>query len=374
MQMIDRYDTLTLEIALSKAKGMRAPVVRRMMERVGGLRDFFTMPASHLRSLSGTSSTVFTDSYREALLADAEKEARFVRDNNIDTVFLTSGHYPHRLGSCDDAPVLIYRMGSCDLDSRHMVGVVGTRHATSYGIDFTTKLVRGLANKLDNLVIVSGLAYGIDVAAHREAIAAGIPTVGVLAHPLNTIYPSDHRSVAAQMASNGGALVTEYPTTALIHRSNFLERNRIVAGLCDCLVVVESDIKGGSLSTARIAMQYNRDVFAVPGRVNDRYSRGTNRLISINSASMITDADELIEKMMWTPEEKEKEQQPTLIRALTADEQIILDYINAHPDSTINEMCVNLGRSYSWVSSLLMQLELDDFIITLPGGRYAVAI
>lgn len=370
--MIDRYDTLTLEIALSKAKGMRAPVVRRMMERVGSLRDFFTMPSSHLRSLSGTSSSVFTDSYREALLADAEKEARFVRDNNIDTAFLSSDNYPRRLATCDDAPVLIYKMGSCDLDSRQMVGVVGTRHATPYGIDFTAKLVRNLAAKLDNLVIVSGLAYGIDVAAHKEAIAAGIPTVGVLAHPLNTIYPADHRSIAAQMASNGGALITEYPTTALIHRSNFLERNRIVAGLCDCLVVVESDIKGGSLSTARIALQYNRDVFAVPGRVNDRYSRGTNHLISNNSASMITDADELIEKMMWTAEEKE--QQPTLIRALTADEQIILDYINDNPDSTINEMCVNLGRSYSWVSSILMQLELDDFIITLPGGRYAAAI
>lgn len=372
--MVDRYDTLTLEIALSNAKGMRAPVVRELISRVGSLSDIFTMSSSQLRGLSGISSPVFTDSYRDALLAEASKEAQFVRANNIDTTFITSSYYPQRLATCDDAPVLLYKMGSCNLDSRFMVGIVGTRHATPYGVDFTNKLVRSLAAKLDNLVIVSGLAYGIDVAAHREAIAAGVPTVGVLAHPLNTIYPADHRSVAAQMASNGGALVTEYPTPARIHRSNFLERNRIVAGLCDCLVVVESDFKGGSLSTARIASQYNRDVFAVPGRVNDRYSRGTNRLISMNVASMICDAEDLIEKMMWVNEEKEQKEQPALFRALTADEQAILDYINENPESTINEMCVKLGRSYSSVSSAILQLELDDFIITLPGGRFATAI
>lgn len=369
----DLHDTLTLEIALSKAKGMRAPVIRELIERVGSLRDIFTLPQGQLCRLSGISTPAFSDSYRQALLAEAAKESEFVRNNHIDTAFITSPSYPRRLASCEDAPALIYKMGSCNLDSRYMVGVVGTRHSTSYGIDFTTKLVRGLAEKLDNLVIVSGLAYGIDVAAHREALASGVPTVGVLAHPLNTIYPADHRSVAAEMASKGGALVTEYPTSARIHRSNFLERNRIVAGLCDCLVVVESDIRGGSLSTARIASMYNRDVFAVPGRVNDRYSRGTNRLISLDAASMICNADDVISKMMWEADKKPQEQ-PTLFRALTPDEQTILDYINENPESTINEMCVKLGRSYSSVSSILLQLELDDFIITLPGGRFATAI
>lgn len=372
--MIDLDNNTLLEIAISNAKGMRAPVVRELLQRIGSLRNFFALSQLELTNLSGFSSEIFIDSYRESLLREAYKELEFVKSHYLDTVFIDTDAYPERLAACDDAPVIIYKMGNCDLSEGRFVGVVGTRHATAYGIDFTTKLVNDLAAKLDNLVIVSGLAYGIDVAAHKASLSAGIPTIGVLAHGLNMIYPAEHRSVAAKMASSGGALITEYPTTAQIHRSNFLERNRIVAGLCDCLVVVESDFRGGSMSTARIASQYSRDVFALPGRISDKFSHGTNALIKRHVASLIVDADSLIEQMGWDTKSQSDVEPPTLFRPLSVEEQFIVDFIKENPDATVNDICVRLNKSYSLVSNILFQLEMDDFIITLPGGRYAVAI
>ncbi len=370
--MPDYNDSLLLQIAVSKAKGVHAGTLRQLMERIGSLSDFFAMTKAELTNLTGKTTDLFNDTYRESLLAEAEKEAAFVRKNHIDTLFLDSDNYPTRLSNCEDAPTLLYKLGSCDPDSRYMIGIVGTRHATRYGADFANQLVKDLASKLGRPVIVSGLAYGIDVAAHRAALEAGIPTIGVLAHALNTIYPADHRSVAARMTSTGGALITEYPTTTKIHRSNFLARNRIVAGLCDCVVVVESDYKGGSMSTARMAMQYNRDVFAVPGRVNDRYSRGTNMLISNHTAMLIQNADDLIEQMGWTAETSKTPETPTLFRALTEEEQQIIDFVREHPDLTVNDICVKLSKSYAMLSDILFQLEMDDIVATLPGGRIAV--
>lgn len=370
--MADINDKLLLRIAMSRAKGVHAPTLRQLTERIGSLTDFFTLTKAELTNLAGIKSDLFDDEYRQTLLDDAEKEVAFVRKNHIDTLFLGTDDYPSRLSHCEDAPTMLYKLGSCNPDSRYMVGIVGTRHATRYGADFTDKLVKDLASKLDNPVIVSGLAYGIDVAAHRAALEAGVPTIGVLAHALNTIYPAEHRTVAAKITSSGGALITEYPTDARIHRSNFLARNRIVAGMCDCLVVVESDYKGGSMSTARIAMQYNRDVFAVPGRTTDRYSHGTNMLISNHTASLIQSADDLIEQMGWQSQADFTKDAPTLFRALTAEEQQIIDFIRAKPDATVNEICVELNKSYAALNDILFQLEMDDIIATLPGGRIAV--
>lgn len=370
--MPDYTDSLLLQIAISKAKGVHAGTLRQLMERIGALSDLFTMTRAELTNLTGITSDLFNETYRRSLLDEAEKEATFVRKNNIDALFLDTDSYPTRLTNCDDAPTMLYKLGSCDPDSRYMIGIVGTRHATRYGADFTNQLVKDLASKLDRPVIVSGLAYGIDVAAHRAALEAGIPTIGVLAHALNTIYPADHRSVAARMTSTGGALITEYPSSSRIHRSNFLARNRIVAGLCDCIVVVESDFKGGSMSTARTAMHYNRDVFAVPGRVNDRYSRGTNMLISNHTAMLIQNADDLIEQMGWTAVTSRTPEAPTLFRALTEEEQQIIDFVRDNPDLTVNDICVNLNKSYAMLSDILFQLEMDEVIATLPGGRIAV--
>lgn len=369
--MPDINDTLLLNIAISMAKGVHAGTLRELLERVGSVKDFFTLSKAELSNLSGITTELFNDTYRQALLTEAEKEARFVRENHIDAMLLDSDGYPARLSNCEDAPTMLYKLGSCDPDSRYMIGIVGTRHATRYGAEFARQLVKDLAAKLERPVIVSGLAYGIDVAAHRAAIEAGVPTIGVLAHALNTIYPAEHRSVAAKMTSSGGALITEYPTSARVYRGNFLARNRIVAGICDCLVVVESDYKGGSMSTARIAMQYNRDVFAVPGRVTDRYSQGTNKLIANHTAMLLQDADHLIEQMGWTQETKAPAA-PTLFRDLTTEEQQIIDFITANPDMTVNDICVRMNKSYSALSDILFQLEMDDIVATLPGGRIEV--
>lgn len=366
------HDHLQQTIAISRAKGMHANTVREILDRVGSLDNFFSLSQSELTRMIGVKNDIFSDSYRESLLSEAEKEAAFVRHNHIDTFFIGDENYPHRLVDCEDAPLLLFRVGSCDLDTAHTVGIVGTRSASSYGIGFTTQLVEELAKKVSHLVVISGLAYGVDVAAHRAALAQGVPTIGVLAHGLNTIYPADHRSVAAKMVSSGGALVTEYSTTSRINRSNFLARNRIVAGLCDALVVVESDYKGGSMSTARISMSYNREVFALPGRVNDPKSRGTNRLIANHTASLITCADDLIQQMGWEETLIDTQESPQLFRALSQDEQEVFDFISKHPELCVNDICVKLCKSYSIVSDMLFRLELDDIITMLPGGRIAI--
>lgn len=370
--MPDINDQLLTNIAISKAKGVHASTLRQLLERIGTVKDFFTLTRAELSNITGITSDLFDTEYRMTLLDAAEKEAAFVRHNHIDPLFLDTEEYPTRLTHCEDAPTMLYNLGSCNLDSQYMIGVVGTRHATRYGIDFTTQMVKDLANRLDKPVIVSGLAYGIDVAAHRAALEAGTPTVGVLAHALNTLYPADHRSIAAKMTSSGGALITEYTTGTRIHRSNFLARNRIVAGLCDCIVVVESDYKGGSMSTARIAMHYNRDVFAVPGRATDRYSHGTNMLISNHTASLIQNADDLIEQMGWTAKSLDQEPQPTLFRALSQEEQQLIDFVTENPELNVNDICVRMNKSYAALSDIIFQLEIDNLIEIIPGGRIAV--
>ena len=257
----------------------------------------------------------------------------------------------------------------CISDSAHTVGIVGTRHATHYGIDFTRRLVADLARMIPGVCIVSGLAYGIDVTAHQAALDASAPTVGVLAHGLNMIYPAEHRSVAAKMVERGGALVTEYPSSSKIYKQNFLKRNRIVAALSDALVVVESDYRGGSLSTARIASLYNRDVFALPGRITDTYSRGTNSLIANSTAAVITSAEDLVKQMGWAA--SVAPEQPRLFTPLAPELQQLLDYIAANPQATANDLCVRLGISYATLSDRLFRLEMEEAITTLPGGRFA---
>jgi DNA processing protein len=252
-----------------------------------------------------------------------------------------------------------------------MIAIVGTRHATAYGVEFVNRLVKNLAEQLDDLVIVSGLAYGIDIAAHRAALTEGVPTAAVLAHGLNTIYPADHRSAAKRIIGEGGMLITEYKSSSATHKGNFLARNRIVAGLCDAVIVVESDSRGGAMSTARIADAYNREVMAVPGRVSDTYSRGCNELIANRTASIIRDAEDVMNIMGWSAKPKAGTQKE-MFADITPTEQKIIDYISANPDATVNEICVGLSMPYSQLSSELFEMEMKDQIIVLPGGKYGV--
>lgn len=363
-------DELKYHIAFSMLKGINGNTARTLLQRVGSAKAFFDFKPNELALLTGSNSDIFDNDYRQKLLIDAEREASFVELNKIRQTFITDSDYPRRLENCDDCPTMAYALGRCDFGCQHTVGIVGTRHATNYGIDFTRRLVADLAKLIPGVCIVSGLAYGIDVTAHQAALDAGTPTIGVLAHGLNMIYPAEHRSVAAKMVESGGALVTEYPSSAKIYKQNFLKRNRIVAALSDALVVVESDYRGGSLSTARIASLYNREVFALPGRVTDTYSRGTNALIANNTAAVITSAEDLIKQMGWTAESIP--QQPRLFTPLAPELQQLLDYIAANPGVTANDLCVRLGISYATLTDRLFRLEMEEAIATLPGGRFAV--
>lgn len=364
-------DELKYQIAFSMLKGVNGNSARMLLQRVGSPRAFFEFKHSELALIVGSDSEILSDGYRQRVLADAEREASFVSVNNLRHFFIADADYPRRLDNCDDCPTMAYALGRCDFDAPYTVGIVGTRHATNYGIDFTRRLVADLARALPGVCIISGLAYGIDVTAHQAALQADTPTIGVLAHGLNMIYPAEHRSVAAKMVERGGGLVTEYPTSAKVYKQNFLKRNRIVAALSDALVVVESDFRGGSMSTARIASLYNRDVFALPGRATDTYSRGTNQLIANSTAALITSADDLIKHMGWQSQAPAAEP-PRLFPVLSPELQELYDYIAANPDATANDLCVRLGISYAALSDRLFRLEMAEAISTLPGGRFAI--
>jgi len=372
-------EALLRRIAFSQVKGISLGKAVRLMELTGGVDAFFDMPARTLWQLIGAQKEYCSDAARAHCIDTAAAEMQFLAKNSVDALFLDNPAYPRRLLECDDAPALIYCLGKCDLNVQHIVSVVGTRRATAYGCKFTDDFVAGLAERIDGLVIVSGLAYGIDVAAHRAALKAGVPTVAVVAHGLRTLYPADHRDVARRILEAGGAIVTEYNSEAPVHRGNFLARNRIVAGMADALVVVESDAKGGAMVTASIASDYNRDVFAVPGRTTDRYSRGANALIQTNRAVMLRDADDLIDAMNWQTKARPGEQQSFDFAdksspVLSPEQAKIVDHLRKYPSATLSDMTTALGVPYRVLNTRIMEMEMSDVLTVLPGGVFQLNI
>lgn len=305
----------------------------------------------------------------------AKAEQEFIEEKGIRAICLGDDDYPYRLSECDDAPPVIYTLGNANLNAQHIVSVVGTRRATEYGKDLCSSLVSDLARLLPGTLIVSGLAYGIDVCAHRAAIKCGLPTLGVLAHGLDRIYPSSHRSVAKEMLKDGG-LLSEYMSKTEPFRSNFLQRNRIVAGLADATVVVESPSHGGSLVTSSIAQSYARDCFAFPGRVNDQFSIGCNELIARNSAALITSAHDLIEAMNWSSAVKGNAPvEQELFPQLTQLEQELLDLLRVHSEGLqINQIVIALDISVSKIMPVLFELEMKNLIRAVAGGKYRAIV
>ena len=332
---------------------------------------FFSLPLPELCRLSGVSIKALRDDDRKKALADAGEELNFMESHNIKAVLWNSPEYPERLARCEDAPAVLFIAGNTRLSFSHVVSIVGTRRCSAYGADMCRQLVADLHNSIDDLLIVSGLAYGVDIAAHRAALDAGVPTGAILAHGLRTLYPAEHRLDARNIIRSGGFLATEYTSSSPIHRGQFLARNRIVAGLADAVIVVESDIKGGAMATARIANAYSREVFALPGRVTDRYSRGTNELIFRNEASIIRDAADIINCCGWTPKPAEGTQQ-TLSFELSDEQLQIVNAIRQHPDYTVNQLSVSLSIPISHLSALLFEMEMDNIIVAIPGGRYTL--
>lgn len=362
--------SLLYDIALTQLFMVGPRTARTLIEHLGSAEAVFKESPDVLRTIGGVGAYISDKVYQEQALKRAEDELAFITKNNIKAIRFDSADYPTRLAQCADAPQILYKYGNCDLNAQKFVAIVGTRNATKYGRDLTSELVKTLASSNPDAVIISGLAYGIDIAAHKAALEYGLPTIGVVAHGLDRIYPHVHRQYASQMIQKGGAIVTEYLSKTTPDPQNFVQRNRIVAGMCDVTVVVESAIKGGSLITANIANDYNRDVMAFPGRVGDKTSEGCNKLIRQHKAEIITSAEDLINLMGWSAPEKNAVQQ-TLFKELTPEQQSVIDLLKIEPQH-INIISTNLDLSIQRTSALLTEMVFDELIDQLPGDVYTM--
>lgn len=368
------HPDILYRMAFAGIRGMGVELAQRLLDVIPGEKDFFAISERELKSITGSRSKVWERSFRDEVLRKAETELRFVEQNKVKVLYFTDDNFPKRLLNATDAPILLYAIGDCDLNSKHVISIVGTRRSTHYGATFCNKLVEDLSKMLENdLVIVSGLAYGTDINAHRAALKYKVPTVGVQACGLNKIYPAEHRDDAAHMVQHGGAVVSDYTSQDQIHRGNFLARNRIIAALSDCTVIVESANKGGALVTANIAASYSRDVFAVPGRVTDEYSKGCNRLIMNNQAAAITCAEDLVKAMRWESKlVPEKAQELELFPQLTAEQQKVVDVLRKQGDLHINDLAGLMALPIYRLMAVLVELDTKGVIATLPGCRYTL--
>lgn len=366
-------DSLVYRIAFASLRGINRVMAEQLLAHFGDERNFFEATERQLSSVMGLKSRLFDDAYRKSLIERGKREADFLMSSGVKTLYFTDEQYPQRLCDADDAPLMLFSIGGADLNQGRVVSIVGTRHATPYGVDFVNNLIADLrAVMTEPLTIVSGLAFGIDAAAHAASLKLNIPTVGVLAHGLNTIYPAQHRQLAADMVHSGGALLTEYTSFDPIHKGNFVARNRIVAGLCDCIVVAESAEKGGALITAGIASDYNRDVFALPGRTSDRFSAGCNALIARNVAAMARDASDIVKAMNWKVKDSEP-QQLSLFNDLSPEEQAVVDYLTTNGEGQLNQISIALNQNVGRTMSLLIDMEFKGMLLTYPGGKYRLA-
>ena len=300
----------------------------------------------------------------------AAAEMEFVTKNSIRVLTLGDEDYPRRLSECPDAPLLLYYKGNADLNQRYILNIVGTRHCTTYGQDLIRRFIADLHKQCPQVLVVSGLAYGIDVCAHRNALDNGYETVGVLAHGLDQIYPYAHRDIANRMLAKGG-LLTEYMSQTEALPNNFRQRNRIVAGMSDATILVESAIKGGGLITCRIAQEYGRDVFAFPGAVGMPYSEGCNKMIRNNTAALITSAVDFLENMGWQTLQQQPEAiERQLFPDLTADEQTVVSLLQQTNDLQLNLISVKTNIPIGQLTALLFSLEMKGVVKPLAGGTY----
>ncbi len=360
---------LEKQIALTLVPGIGPVQARVLIEHFGSAEDVFK---AKTRQLGGVEKIgqIRADAIKQFKdFERAEKELAFAEKHKINILLLNDEAYPKRLRHCYDAPTVLYYRGNADLNAEKVVAIVGTRNHTEYGREVTEQLVGDLAAL--NVLIVSGLAFGIDAIAHRAALYNGLNTVGALGHGLKTIYPGEHRSLAKEMIEQGG-LITENVHDVSPDRHNFPRRNRIVAGMSDLTVIVETAIKGGSMITAEMAFSYNRDVFAVPGRVGDSKSEGSNKLVQQNKAAIFTDVDTLLSTMGWQKKKRQARKQRELFIELTEDEQTIMDILNKKDSVHIDEIYFGNGLTSSSVAAAILNLELQGVIKSLPGKMYAL--
>ncbi len=363
-------DQLLYQIALTLIPGVGDVNGKKLIAYCGGAEAVFKEKRSSLEKIPGIGRATVNSLFSNGVLTKAEEEILFLSKHEIQPLFYLDKKYPKRLQHCADSPMMLYFKGEAKFNEMRMVGVVGTRNASEYGKRMCEQLIEELVN--DQVMIVSGLAYGIDAHAHRAALKFGLPTVGVLGHGLDRIYPAANKSIADRMLEQGG-LLTEFLSGTIPERENFPKRNRIVAGMIDALVVVESAKRGGALITADIANSYNRDVFAFPGRIGDQYSEGCNFLIRTNRAALIENASNLRYLMGWENQSPKQSIQTKLFRAFSDEEQRVLDAFGSGNECDIDELILQTNLSSSKLAAVLLTLEFDGVLVALPGKRYLKA-
>ncbi|MCL2072509.1 MAG: DNA-processing protein DprA [Marinilabiliaceae bacterium] len=366
-------DSLKYQIALSLIKGIGPKLARNIIAYIGSVEEFFAkkkLPLEKVPGIGSITASMLNSINKKELLNSVEEEINFVVKHDIKTLYFLDDNYPRRLSLCDDAPLILYVKGDLDLDSPRIVSIVGTRRATEYGMTYCEKFIGELAKNYPDTIIVSGLAYGIDAAAHRGAFRYSLPTVAVLAHGLDRIYPPAHSNLAREMLYKG-AVLTEFMTKTTPDRQNFIKRNRIIAGLADAVIVAESAKKGGALITARIANSYNREVFTFPGRINDDFSQGCNNLIKTNQAHLLESVEDFAYIMGWeTKSTQNKVEPPILFQPESDEEKALMDILLVEKEMNVNLLAQKCELTISKTCATLLGLEFRGFVKCSPGGLY----
>lgn len=360
-------DSEIYQLAFSLTQGLTVENARNLIEMTGGEQAYFEMSDRDLALLTNSHKTFFDNTKRRNLLEKARREWDWISSRKVKFLYFNSQDYPQRLLECDDAPLKLFQVGETDLNTKRVISIVGTRHSTPYGLSMVDKLVEDLEKSEDTPLVISGLAYGTDISAHRAALKNNLPTIGVLAHGLKTIYPSSHRDDVVKMIERGGGLITEYLSDDAVHKGNFLARNRIVAGMADCLLLIESKEKGGAMITSNLAAEYNRSVFAVPGRINDMYSEGCNKLITSGAATLVNSAEDIFFFMNWS--KRQEGIQHEIFVELSPDEQKIMDYLRNEGSTANSTLAQHFSIPPARLTGLLMELEFKGMVAFMPGSR-----
>lgn len=364
------HQDLLYTLALLKVEGIGDVTAKKLLAHLGSAEAIFKAKTSELAKIEGIGPFILKKLQDSLAFKEAESELKFIQSENIQTLFYQDALYPERLKQCNDSPVLLFTTGNINFNNRKILSIVGTRQVTSYGADICKQLIADLAPL--NPMIVSGFAYGVDIVVHQAAIEYNLPTIGVLAHGLNQIYPKNHKKYMAKMEQNGG-FMTEFWSSSNPDRENFVKRNRIVAGISEATIVIESAEQGGSLLTANMANDYHREVFAVPGRVTDKYSQGCNLLIKTNKAQLLTSAADLIYHLNWDlKKEPSKAIQKQLFVALENEEQLIYDYLQKVNKEHLDTIAIDCQMPVFKLSSLLLGMELKGVVRPLPGKYFEI--
>ena len=363
------------QIALTFLRGIGPRKATLLFSKVPDIELIFTSSIKELQKLTGISKAVLDNMQREQAIELAKVQVEFIQNHKIQTHFLLDSNYPRRLKQCIDAPLLLYSKGAFEPNPKKVLSIVGTRTSSDYGKEITQQLIQDL--KQYDVQIISGLAYGTDYNAHKAAVDCGLSTIGVLGHGLDRVYPFAHKSIANEMCEKGGGLLSEFPSGTLPDRVNFPMRNRIVAGMVDGLVIIESKVKGGSMITAELAFDYNKDVFAFPGGINQENSKGCNVLIQKNMAHLVTSTSDIITLMNWESDVIKSVNQPSYSPCVSLDllnpnELKIFDLLRENGKMHFDQITLALDKPVSEVNSMLFSMEMDGILKTFPGRNYSV--